>query len=84
MIELDAVERLLQEANELVGELNGREFDDRKALTEQNKSNARKERARMSQDLNLLAGRLDLAAHLVRNEYWFARGEADPLRPERR
>ena len=37
----------------------------------------------MSQTLNLMGDRLELAASLVRIEYWVARGHADPtaIRP---
>lgn len=83
MIDLGHVKGILAEAEALVAELHGVELNEERAVEDQTKNRTRIERARLSQDLNLLAGRLDLAAELVRNEYWFARGEDDPLNPER-
>lgn len=83
MIDLGHVKGILAEAEALVAELHGVELNEERAVEDQTKNRTRVERARLSQDLNLLAGRLDLAAELVRNEYWFARGEDDPLNPER-
>lgn len=83
MIDLGHVKGILAEAEALVAELHGVELNEERAVEDQTKNRTRVERARLSQDLNLLAGRLDLAAELVRNEYWFARGEDDPLNPDR-
>jgi len=84
MINLTAVRRSLADAAHLIEELDGRELDESTAVVSQSKGNARKERAQMSQDLQLLATRLELAASLVRVEYWHARGEGDPTRPDRK
>lgn len=83
MIDFAAVKRTLKEAVELVDTLDHQDLDETAALTSQSKGDARRQRAQMSQDLQLLANRLELAASLVRVEYWFARGESDPLRPDR-
>lgn len=79
MIDLNRVRHVLDEAQELVDDLHGLQLDDSTAVTSQSKGKARQERAQRSQELQLLATRLELAAALVRNEYWFARGEPDPL-----
>jgi hypothetical protein len=84
MIDLSNVVSCLREADALVQNLHGRELDETDAITSQSRGTERKRRAQMSQDLQLLATRLELAASLVRVEYWHARGETDPLRPERR
>ncbi len=83
MIDLTVVRSCLSAAAALVDELDGKELDETDAVTSQSKGEARKRRAQRSQDLQLLATRLELAASLVRNEYWYARGERDPLHPER-
>lgn len=79
MINLSRVKAILAEAEAIVSELDGTELDETNAVASQTKSKAREVRARKSQDLNLLADRLQLAAQLVRTEYWFARGESDPI-----
>lgn len=83
MIDLEKTLIVLQECGELAAELNGQELDETDAVTAQSKGDLRRQRAQMSQDLQLLATRLELAAGLVRVEYWFARGERDPLRANR-
>lgn len=83
MIDLSRVQDVLREVNTLIAELHGADLNEERAVEDQSKGNARRTRARMSQDLNLLAARLEFAAHLVKNEYWFARGEQDPLDPHR-
>ena len=83
VIDLERLRNVLTEVNVMVEDLDGVALDDTAAITSQSKSKAREVKARRSQDLQLLASRLELAAHLVRVEYWYARGEADPLNPER-
>jgi hypothetical protein len=83
MIDLTKVRAVLDDANSLIGDLDGLDLDDSTAVTSQSKGKARQERAQRSQELQLLATRLELAAALVRCEYWFARGEPDPLNPNR-
>lgn len=84
MINLTTVRSVLREVNELVDDLDGRDLDETDAVTSQSRGEARKIKAQRSQDLQLLASRLDLAADLVRVEYWHARGESDPTRPDRK
>lgn len=79
MIDLSQAKSVLLEVETLVAQLHGAELDEGRAVEDQSKGKARQERARMSQDLNLLADRLMMASTLVRAEYWFARGEIDPL-----
>jgi len=83
MIDLTTLKRCLEQVDTLVEHLHGKDLDERKAVGEQTKSLDRTTRGQLSQDLNLLASKLDLAAALARNEYWVARGEPDPLRPRR-
>lgn len=83
MIDLNRVRDVLDEARSLIDDLHGLHLDDSNAVTSQSKGKLRQERAHRSQELQLLATRLELAASLVRNEYWFARGEDDPLQPNR-
>lgn len=79
MINLNRVRAVLSEVQALVDDLDGVDLDETDALTSQTKSKKREIKAQRSQDLNLLATRLELAANLVRVEYWYARGEQDPL-----
>lgn len=74
---------VLDECRELVTSLHGQELDESDAVESQSKGEARKRKAQLSQDLNLLAARLELAAAMVRVEYWWARGEEDPTHPTR-
>lgn len=83
MIDLSKVKAVLSEIDLLIADLDGFNLDDSDAITNQSKGKARQERAQRSQELQLLATRLELAAALTRCEYWFARGERDPLAPER-
>lgn len=83
MIDLSRVRNILREVEELIEELDRLDFDDTRALTDQSKGRARQRRAEKSQELQLLATRFELAASLVRVEYWHARGEADPLNDAR-
>ncbi|WP_028638591.1 hypothetical protein [Nocardioides sp. URHA0032] len=84
MIDLSRVRNVVGEATKLIDDLHGIELDETDALVSQSKGKMRMERAQRSQDLNLLATRLELAAALVRVEYWCARGERDPIDPDRR
>lgn len=83
MIDLTRVKAVLAEIQDLIDDLHGVDLDDSSALVSQSKGKARQERAQRSQDLQLLATRFELAAALTRTEYWFARGERDPLDPQR-
>lgn len=84
MIDLDRVKKILTEdVFELLDGLDKFDLDETGAIEGQTKSKARTLRAEKSKELLLLADRLELAANLVRNEYWYARGEVDPLDPER-
>jgi hypothetical protein len=83
MINLTTVRRVLNDAQVLIEGLDGRELDETDAVTSQSRGIERKKRAQMSQDLQMLATRLELAASLVRVEYWHARGADDPVCPER-
>lgn len=74
---------VLAECTELVDALHDQDLDETDAVESQSKGEARRRKAQLSQDLNFLATRLELAAALVRVEYWYARGEADPTNPER-
>ncbi|WP_234410897.1 hypothetical protein [Nocardioides terrigena] len=79
MIDLTRVRTIMAEAASLVEGLDGQDLDESDAVTSQSKSRTRQERAQTSQDLQLLATRFELAAALVRVEYWSARGKQDPL-----
>lgn len=79
MIDFTRLKAVLEEADSLIEDLDGVDLDETKALTSQSSGDARRERAQLSQNLQLLASRLELAAQLVRVEYWSARGEENPL-----
>lgn len=83
MIDLTKVREIVDEATALIDELDGFELDETNAVKSQAKSSIRTLKAKKSQNLQLLATRLELAAQLVRVEYWYARGEADPIRTAR-
>ena len=94
MVDLGRVRVILVEVDALVDELDGVDLDERTAVENQSPpsrhnrdrtaaGDIRRERARQSQSLNLLADRLHLAAAMVRVEYWFARGHADPTETPR-
>jgi len=78
VIDLSRVQLILEEVNRLVEDLHGQELDERAAVEAQSAGEARRQRARASQSLNLLSDRLGLAAQMVRVEYWSARGHGDP------
>lgn len=79
MIDMARVRNVLAEVDDLIEELDGFDLDETDAVTSQSKGDARRLRAQKSQDLQMLANRLELAAALVRIEYWAARGNGDPL-----
>lgn len=83
MIDLTRARDVLSEVGELIDELHGVDLDETDALTSQSKGQLRQQRAQRSQELQLLASRLELAAQLVKIEYWYARGESDPLDTDR-
>lgn len=83
MIDLTNVRRVLSDAADIINSLDGQELDERDAIPSQSRGIERRKRAQRSQDLQLLATRLELAASLVRVEYWHARGCSDPLRSNR-
>lgn len=83
-VNLSRVRAILNEAQVLVDELDGLELDDSRSYMDQSKGNARQERAKRTQELQLLATRFELAAALVRVEFWYVKGESDPLEPRRR
>lgn len=76
-VNLDRLTDILDEAYDLAESLNGRSLDETGAI--HNKGPGREQRARMSQELQLLASRLELGAALARHEYWAARGHTDHL-----
>lgn len=92
MIDLSQVRAVLRDCQGLIEHLDGLAHDDSALFTE-NMSGAQKRQVakqaakqaqvERSKALLLLGDRLQLAAALVNNEYWFARGELDPLNPER-
>ena len=75
-INLERVNKVLDEVENLVNELDGKVLDDRLGLP---KAEARQERIERSRDLQQLAHLLELAAALARNEYWHARGGQDMI-----
>lgn len=83
MIDLSRTRDILVECLQIVDELHGLALDESDAIEGKGRAEIRQERARMSQDIQLLATRLELAAAAARIEYWYARGERDPLSPDR-
>lgn len=79
MINFDHVLTILDDACAQAASLDGTHLDETQALTAQFQGAARQQRAHLSQALLHLAHRLDLAAELVRSEYFVARGYPDPL-----
>lgn len=74
---------LLDDVMNRLEDLNGRSHHDPDPTQRISKNDAR-EKARVASELQLISSRLELTAALVRNEYWHARGEADPLNPGRK
>lgn len=77
IINLSKVNSVLDECDRLVSELDGQSLDER--VGAQDKASAREARIQRSRDLQQLAHLLELAATLVRNEYWHARGGQDMI-----
>lgn len=82
-IDLSRVKSVLTEVDALVQELDGVASSDAKSWAQQGGGDRRREQAKRSQELQLLASRLELAAQLVRNEFWVYKGEVDPLNRRR-
>ena len=82
-INLARVQAILAEADEIVEDLDGRSLDESDAVTEP-KAAVRHEKAALSRQLQFLATRLELAAALVRSEYWTSRGFTDHINGEGR
>lgn len=80
MIDLAIVLTILDEVTKGAARLHQQDLDETNAVQSSARTNIRAERAQKSQDLQYLAGRLELAAALIRNEYWIARGKPDPLK----
>lgn len=68
-LDLATVRSILDEVTEVIDRLDGRSHHDTGARSDG--------RADVSRDLNFAADRLQLAAGLVRHEYWAARGRSD-------
>lgn len=81
-IDVEKVRAILAEVDGCLDDLDGTELDESDAL-EKDRSPGRRQRAFKSQQLQFVANRLELAASLVRVEYWHARGEQDPINPDR-
>lgn len=79
MIDLTAARRAMDDAQELLDDLDGLEISDERAITQSPKTKLREERARASKDLLLLVSRLKMAASLTENAYWIFKGEPDIL-----
>lgn len=82
-IDLSRVRSVLTEVDALVTELDGVGGSDDKSWAAQPGGDKRREQAKRSQELQLLATRLELAASLVRVEFWHYKGEVDPLNRRR-
>lgn len=87
MIDLSKVKSIMVEVEALIAELDGREYDDQKAWDTAKDGRpgraSREERAKIAKQLQLLAVHFEMAAALARNEYWFGKGEVDPLNRRR-
>ena len=83
MIDLTRVRSVLTECQALVDDLHGLDLDDSRSVSDQTKGAKRQERAKRSQELQMLATRFELAAALTRIEFWTAKGEVDPLNRRR-
>lgn len=81
LILLDKVIDLLDASDVLVERLNGQPLNERLDTTEREDKTVRIERSRQLQEL---ANHLELAAALVRHEYWVARGATDPIYTRKR
>lgn len=88
VVDLSRVKSVLVEIEALIQELDGLDLSDDKSWAEQGsggkaRDNLRQLRAQKSQELQLLATRFELAASLVRVEFWHFKGEIDPLNRRR-
>lgn len=82
MIRLDMVIDLIEASDTIIDALNGQPLDERLQGAECREDKAvRIERSRQLQEL---ANHLELAAALVRHEYWVARGAIDPIYTRKR
>lgn len=81
VIRLDKVIDLLDAADEVVEKLHGQPLNERLDDSEREDKLVRIERSRQLQEL---ANHLELAAALVRHEYWVARGATDPIYTRKR
>lgn len=84
MIDLAQALAILDETADQMESINARSHSDPDPHGSGGTKEERADKARVSATLQLISTRLELAASLVRIEYWFARGETDPLNPERR
>lgn len=75
------VKEVLDDCELLVEDLDGQMLDERQNSDSDadtpSKAEARDHKVRTSRDLQRLAHQLEMAATLVRNEYWHARGGPD-------
>lgn len=65
-VDLRGVRAVVGEIQDLIDDLDGVDLDERTAIGEQSGGQARKQRARLSQNLNLLSDRFGYAEQLVR------------------
>jgi hypothetical protein len=77
-IDLSIVKAVIDDCELLITDLDGQNLDDR-FNHNTDKAEAREHKVRLSRDLQRLAHQLELAATLVRNEYWHARGGPDHI-----
>jgi len=75
-IDLSIVSNLMDDCVALVAELDRQDLDERYSHNT-DRAELRERKVRTSRDLQRLAHQLELAATLVRNEYWHARGGPD-------
>lgn len=79
MIDLSQTRRILNDAWEVLEDLDGLDLEDPQSITAHRQSAearaAREERAQASRDLLMLADRLAAAEATVRDRYWKFKGE---------
>ena len=78
-INLNKTRDVVEECLGALDDLNGRRHDDPDDCGTRSE---RHERAATSRQLHFLATRLELAAALVRSEYWTAKGFPDHINPK--
>lgn len=89
MIDLSKVRDVLGDCEDLIASLDGVQHEQdlvegpMSGSLKRATAEARTAKAERSKALLLLKDRLELAASLVGIEYWYARGEIDPLSPDR-